>query len=303
VLEDVGLVRRDDQHRDRLWVLGPLDTTLFPVEAELEEQLKRTNPKGRLLEFCTRTRIELPQTASEAQGAFYRVTMSLSYQGETLSSGPQQAASKKAAEQLAAQALLEIVSQRTAATDVSRVSAAEIARLQAANPKGQLWEWCAQKKWPAPRFEQQADLEGYCVRAVLTLDKDESLVSAWHSAATSKVAEQAAAEALLQVLQRRPTGDQPEVAATTPEPPAGVNAAARLNELKQAGILQSTGYEVIQQDGPSHQPVFTLVAWATTPDGQTSVTAPVSAPSKKAGQRAAAERLLELLAERGITRR
>ena len=76
-----------------------------------------------------------------------------------------------------------------------------------------------------------------------------------------------------------------------------------LNELKQVGILQSFGYEVASQDGPSHQPVFSIVGWATTPDGRTWRTAPVCASSKKSGQRSAAERLLDLLVEQGITRR
>lgn len=304
VLEAVGLVRRDDQHRDRLWVLGPQETHLFPAEAELEEHLKRANPKGRLLEFCTRSRLPAPQTAVELQGPFYRVRMSLDDHGEVLSSGPYQAASKKTAEQLAAQALLEVVSQRTAVADAARVSEADSLRLQAANPKGQLLEWCAQRKWPAPRFEQQADRDGYRVRAVLAPLDEETIVSAWHIAATLRSAEQAAAEAVLDTVQRRQTGDRQVIVPETLEPPAGeLNAAVRLNELKQAGLVQSTGYELVQQEGPNHQPVFSLVAWAKTPDGETWVTDPVSAPSKKAGQRAAAERLLDLLAARGLTRR
>jgi dsRNA-specific ribonuclease len=76
-----------------------------------------------------------------------------------------------------------------------------------------------------------------------------------------------------------------------------------LNELKQVGILQSFGYEVASQDGPSHQPVFSIVGWATTPDGRTWRTAPVCASSKKLGQRSAAESLLDVLVEQGITRR
>ncbi|MCY2995495.1 MAG: hypothetical protein NTY19_47670 [Planctomycetota bacterium] len=54
VLEGIGLVRRDDQSRDRIRVICPQDTHLFSEEAELEEQLKQANPKGRLLEFCMR---------------------------------------------------------------------------------------------------------------------------------------------------------------------------------------------------------------------------------------------------------
>ncbi len=111
VLESVGLVRRDDHRRDRLWVLGVQETKLFPEEAELEEQLKQANPKGRLLEFCMRMRIDPPVTDMQQHGAFYEAKMSLCRDGRTLESGPFRAASKKTAEQLAAQALLDMVSQ------------------------------------------------------------------------------------------------------------------------------------------------------------------------------------------------
>jgi dsRNA-specific ribonuclease len=74
-----------------------------------------------------------------------------------------------------------------------------------------------------------------------------------------------------------------------------------LNELKQAGVLLNTGYELVSQEGTSHQPVFSIMAWAATAD-QRWTTEPVRAPSKKAGQRAAAESLLRLLADHGITR-
>ena len=83
-------------------------------EAELEAQLKQANPKGRSLEFCTRWRIDPPVTDIRPQGAFYEARMSLSYGGQTLDSGPFRAASKKAAEQLAAQALLGLASLRKA---------------------------------------------------------------------------------------------------------------------------------------------------------------------------------------------
>ena len=69
-LETVGLVRRDDHRRDRLWVLAPAESGLFPEEADLEVELKQANPKGRLPEFCSWARIDPPQTQMESQGAF-----------------------------------------------------------------------------------------------------------------------------------------------------------------------------------------------------------------------------------------
>jgi dsRNA-specific ribonuclease len=229
--------------------------------------------------------------------------MSLRYHGENLSSGPQKAASKKAAEQLAAQALLGLVSSRAPATSTARVSQDDVSRLQCANPKGRLLEWCAQKKRAAPRFERQADPAGYRVRAALSLDNEETIVSAWHNASTLKAAEQAAAEAVLTILQGRQTVGQEHGSCTPHESQASQrNAAARLNELKQAGVLQSVGYEIVQNDGPSHNPVFSMVASATAEGGRTWTTAPVRASSKKSGQRLAAESLLDLLVEQGITR-
>lgn len=312
VLESVGLVRRDDERRDRLWVCSPLETHLFPDEAELEEHLKRANPKGRLLEFCMRMRIDPPLTETDSQGAFYRANMSLSYQGETLVSGYQQAASKKAAEQLAAQALLALVSSRSSAADVVRVGEEDLSRLQSANPKGRLLEWCAKQKWPLPQFEQQANADGYCVRAVVSSEGEARICSAWHLAATLKAAEQAAAEAALhEILRGTPDNGQNATMPATPIPEVSKpvpadgerNAAMVLNELKQARLLQTSGCDVVQEGGPSHQPVFAAVAWATTPAGQTWRTDPVRASSKKSAQRSAAERLLKILVEQGITGR
>ena len=309
VLEGIGLVRRDDQRRDRLWVLGPQETHLFPEEAALEEQLKQANPKGRLLEFCMRQRIDPPQTETASQGPFYRAQMSLNCQGETLVSGPQQAASKKVAEQLAAQVLLNLVSARNSVADVLRVREEDLPRLQSANPKGRLLEWCAQQKWPAPQFEQQATPEGYLVRALAGAESEAATWSAWHLAVTLKAAEQAAAEALLESLRGRPASGQTEVTVGPPQPTSpgqlapDRNAAMVLNELRQAGVLTAAGYDVVHEEGPSHQPVFSTVAWATTPDGQNWRVSPVRASSKKAGQRSAAEQLLELLVAHGITGR
>lgn len=303
VFESVGLVRRDDHRRDRLWVLAPKDTDLFPDEAELEEQLKRDNPKGRLLEFCMRLRIDPPQTEVEPRGPYYQANMSLCYQDESLASGPHKAASKRVAEQLAAQALLDLVSIRASGEDAVHVGEDDVLRLQTANPKGRLLEWCAQKRWPVPRFEKQADPNGYRVRGLLTADNDEDVVSTWYTAASRKAAEQAAAEAILETLQLRPITEHQ---CASPEPSSQQacdrNAAMLLNELKQAAVLRDVGYKVIQQEGPSHQPVFSMIAWATTDDGRTWSAEPVNAASKKAAQRAAAEKLLDLLVEQGITR-
>jgi dsRNA-specific ribonuclease len=76
-----------------------------------------------------------------------------------------------------------------------------------------------------------------------------------------------------------------------------------LNELCQVGLLQAVGYDVLDQTGPSHQPTFAIVAWAQTSAGDMIRAEPVHAPSKKSGQREAADRLLDLLVANGLTRR
>ncbi|MBU0646787.1 hypothetical protein KJ611_04965, partial [Patescibacteria group bacterium] len=73
-----------------------------------------------------------------------------------------------------------------------------------------------------------------------------------------------------------------------------------LNELRQNGIVVDFGYELRDHRGPSHQPVFVVVAWATTRDGSRLEGEPAEAPSKKAAQRDAAERLLDRLSEHGL---
>lgn len=310
VLESAGLVRRDDHQRDRLWVLGVHESSLFHDEAELEESLKQANPKGRLLEFCTRMRIDPPVTDVYPEGAFHVARMSIHYNGQPLDSGPCHAASKKTAEQIAAQTLLEQLAADDQAEEVRPVSDEEVIRFQSGNPKGRLLEWCAQHRIPAPHFHQDASTAGYRVRAFLTLATGTVVSSPWFDAAKLKAAEQAASDQLLQQLSETLMDATPSpsiaVASSAPLAPpvdSGRNAAMAINELCQAGILQTTSYDWLDQSGPSHQPVFTVVAWATTPDGTAIRTEPVQAPSKKAAQRQAAESLLDLLVAAGLSRR
>jgi Cft2 family RNA processing exonuclease/dsRNA-specific ribonuclease len=310
VLESAGLVRRDDHQRDRLWVLAVHETDLFPEEAELEEALKQANPKGRLLEFCMRMRIDAPVTDIQQEGAYHVARMSMFYEDQTLDSGPCRAASKKTAEQQAAQRLLDMVAPRDDATAATPVTEEDSARLQADNPKGKLLEWCAKHKTSPPDFQQGPSPTGYRVRGLLRLDTGEELHTPWYVAAKLKMAEQATAEAIYRQLPNRSTEQPPSTTApvqgdvqSTPQADGGRNAAMVLNELTHAGLLQATGYEFLDQTGPTHQPTFTLIAWATTPEGRTMRTEPIHAPSKKTGQRTAATRLLDLLVGAGITRR
>jgi Cft2 family RNA processing exonuclease/dsRNA-specific ribonuclease len=306
VLESVGLVRRDDHRRDRLWILGVQESGLFPEEAELEEQLKQANPKGQLLAYCMRTRIEAPVVDVQPQGAFYEATMTLVHHGQTLVGGPCRAAAKKTAEQLAAQTLLTLLAQAADQQEVVQVPDADASRLQTANPKGRLLEWCARQKVSPPEFQRAASPDGYRIRAVVLPGGQADITTPWYAAAKLKTAEQAAAEAVWERLPAEvpPVEVPAPVAGAEPlGPPAGQNPAGTLNELTQAGLLQASGYEPLDQAGPSHQPTFTVVAWATAADGRTVRSEPTSGASKKSAQRAAAGRLLDLLVQQGITGR
>ncbi len=309
VLEAAGLVRRDDHRRDRLWVLGVSESGLFPEEAERETQLKMANPKGRLLEFCSRVRIDPPVADIEMQGAFYEARMSLDHAGRRLESGPFRAASKKTAEQMAAAALLAAIAEDKDTGETRRLADDDAARLQAANPKGKLLEWCAQSKTPPPDFQRDASADGYRIRAVLAVGGREPIATAWYVSAKLKLAEHAAAEEVLQWLPQEPAAEAPQ-AAPLPQTTAAVaseasrqrNPVGALNELRQAGVLESAGFELLEQAGPSHQPTFMVVAWARLPDGRTLQSEPAGAPSKKAAQAASADRLLGRLADDGLTR-
>ena len=137
----------------------------------------------------------------------------------------------------------------------------------------------------------------------------EEIGTAWYVAQKLKVAEQAAAEDVLGRLPEEPEAEAPLVAAPFPVPAETAtdtsgdrNPGLVLNELTQAGLLTGTGYELLDQSGPSHQPTFVVVAWAKLPDGRLIQTEPAQGTSKKAAQRAAGGRLVDSLVKEGVTR-
>jgi len=69
----------------------------------------------------------------------------------------------------------------------------------------------------------------------------------------------------------------------------------QLNEWRQTKYLAGFGYHLIDHQGPSHQPIFVMTAWAELPGGNRCTTDPVTAGSKKEAQIAAADALRTLL--------
>jgi Cft2 family RNA processing exonuclease/dsRNA-specific ribonuclease len=285
-LEALGLVRRDDRRRNRLWVLAPQE------EAVIERDLKEQNPKGELLELCMRIRCAAPTTEASVEGAFHVSVMTLEHASKALRTSPHRASSRKLSEQLAAREMLGLLDEMLEIKDACVVDDDLAAALQEVNPKGKLLERCARERRGTPQFEQRPSRSGYAVQAVVDV-----LRSHVHVSRQLKLAEQAAAAELLVLL----SGDQETVVPAVAEaPPARGDARMRLNELRQVGVLEGFGYELIERRGPSHQPVFVVVAWAEAGSFGRIESARTEARSKKDAERAAAEGLMDRLEEVGV---
>jgi Cft2 family RNA processing exonuclease/dsRNA-specific ribonuclease len=297
-LETMGLVRRDDQRRHMLWILGPGETDVLQQEAEIEARLKDANPKGRLLELCMRMKTEPPVAEFEVAGAFHVARMRLVLEGRTIDSGEQRAASKRTAEQLAAEAVLKRFEEAQAAHEECRVvESHQYETLRRDNPKGALLEWCAKNHCGAPYFEETPDLTGFRVR-VSVLIAQRRFMSQWYCAATLRMGQHAAAADLLRQVRHRTEHGQASTEAVNlraGDAAAGKDARVTLNEMKQQGLIANFGYQQGETQGPSHQPIFTLSCWATTPDGEKIDGPPVQAASKRSAQRDAAAQLLSRL--------
>jgi dsRNA-specific ribonuclease len=191
---------------------------------------------------------------------------------------------------------------------VRRVDDETAATLKLENPKGKLLEWCMAKKLGAPEFEQRAVPEGFRVRTVLGIGNDK-IVTAWYEASARKVAEQSAASELLERLKESPEPGIKEIGDENRETDSwdseaeqggGLDPRMELNELRQTGVVRDFGYEEVERSGPSHQPVFTMTAWAILEDDEKITGDLVRADSKKAAQLAAAGALVDRMVTMGL---
>jgi Cft2 family RNA processing exonuclease/dsRNA-specific ribonuclease len=314
-LEQTGLVRRDDHRRSLLWpqTQAAMPVEPSPEELQLAETLKAENPKGKLLEWCMRRRLERPDVRESSEDSgWHLVEMALEVDGEQVSSGPQKAYTKKVAEQLAAKVLLESLSSREQSVDAVVVDETQQARLEQQNPKGKLLEFCAQRKLRHPQFNVVAVVNGFRCVANLVLSGGQTLETQPFQAPRAKVAEQAAAADLYQQL--RSSGPPRPNQTAAPQAPKASEASPleavsdrpdarmQLNEWRQTKRLAGFGYDLVDHQGPSHQPIFVMTAWADLPGGRRCTTEPVTAGSKKDAQMAAADALRTLLeTEAGFT--
>ena len=271
------------------------------IADELEAALRRENPKGRLWERCAKLGLELPSVRYRVLGPTHQAEMTLEAGEWELSSGVQSASSRRVVEQLAARELLaelaafvaEVRPDRARAPagpadeedDVWEVSAEDAERLRRENPKGAVFEWCQKRRPPVarPRFEaRKAQGGGVHVRATLvTLH----LSSPWFRASQAKLAEQAAAEALLPLL---PSAEEGNAA----EP---IDPRAALNELRQRGAIVDYAFEVAPEEGPPPTR-FTVVGRVVLPTGASETSGPMRGASKKEATLLAARALLERVA-------
>ena len=297
-LFELEVVRRDENDGELL------RSTLRAEDNEeiLEEQLKKENPKGKLLSWCQRLRREAPEPEFLRDGSLWMAQLSLTVEEIRLESGWQRARNQKVAEQLAAQALLERLTARQQELPVRELTPADTQRLKSSNPKGKLTELCSKYKLKQAVFEQQATPRGHLRRGALQFSSGRRSWSAWYLASTGKEAEQGASEELLNLLWAWKNGTL-DPSKMEPGAPQGAealsakNPKARLNELQQAKQIEGFGLDVVSQRGPDHAPIFALRAWAMK-KGERVEGPAKEGVNKRDGELKAAAALVALLEER-----
>ena len=77
--------------------------------------------------------------------------------------------------------------------------------------------------------------------------------------------------------------------------PQRSDARIQLNQWRQQNYVVNFGYDLVDHQGPSHQPIFVITAWAELPGGKRYTTDRIEAGSKKEAQLAAADALRTVL--------
>lgn len=292
-LEATGLVQRvDGQSHLLAWVEGGegTDTAASKVLGVLAAD---DNPKGRLLELCTRHGVKPQTRLQRLPGHRHRALTTIELGQELWTSGPQEAESEKIAEQLAAHELLKQLRAKEPEGAVG-VPESDALGFSSRNPKGRLLELCQQRKVAAPRFEIEPAVEGFVGRVVV--EGRPPWCSKVFRARTRKLVEHAACADLLDASDLSSLTQSGTSSAASPTSGAspGNDPRTRLNDMRQAGAIDEFGYAIEGSEGPAHQPVFVIRAWASI-GGQRRNGEPVRARSKKDGRLQAAARLLDAL--------
>ncbi len=266
------------------------------TDAEVEA-LTRANPKGRLFEFCQRTKRGRPKLTLSKDGELHGVAMHLRVDGRVLGSGVHWATTRRVAEQLAARALLEVMASGEEESEPDEeLTAEDEARVTRANAKGKLLERCVVLRL-SPVFDVRPLVTAGGARfeasAHIVLEDGREVWSPLRRGPTAKGAEHAVAELLLVELEAA-RAEAPDEDDDAP-PEVGGDPRMILNELRQKGRLRDFGFALVRTEGPPHAPMFHIAGHIERNDGERLKAAPVAAPSKKMGERLIALRLVRML--------
>lgn len=263
------------------------------------EALTRDNPKGRLLEFCQRTKRGRPKLTLAKDGELHGVAMHLRVDGRVLGSGVHWSKKRMVAEQRAARALLDAMALSEEESEPGEELTTENeARVTRANAKGKLLERCVVLRL-SPVFDVRPLVTGTSSRfeasAHVVLSDGREVWSPLRRGPTAKGTEHAVAELLLGELEaaRAEASDEDDEDAI---PEVGDDPRMILNELRQKGRLRDFGFALVRTEGPPHAPMFHMAGHIERNDGERLKAAPVAAPSKKMGERLIALRLVRMLA-------
>jgi Cft2 family RNA processing exonuclease len=303
-LVDLGVVRRDDEKANLLWVLKPSESESLQDEAALAEQVKAENPKGKLLEYCMKQNILPPVTQFKIEGGFHRVKMELTIHG-TRYECVQKAAERLVAEQLAAREILALCISRDSKEigETKLISEEEASALKTANPKGALLEYCMKQHIAPPKFEFRVIGTEWCCRAVFKSDSTQN-VSNWYRSKVKTTAQHGAASEILSSCNEKkecidiPTNDSSPVKDDTQDSGSVdtiTDPKQTLNILKKRRYIIDFGFSTPEKTGPVHAPVFWTKAWAKLPDESIIESSSKSGRTKKEAERNAAGDMVNLI--------
>ncbi len=303
-LVDLGLVRRDDEKGNLLWILTPSESGILQDEAAIAEQMKTENPKGKLLEYCMKLNIPSPVTQWGIEGGFHSAKMELTIHG-TRYENVQKAAERSVAEQLAAREILALCIARDSKEigETKQLSEEDTAIFKRTNPKSALLEYCMKQHIDPPRFEFRVIGTEWCCRAVL---QNSSLqkVSNWYRSKVKTTAQQGAASEILTACNENKecidiTTDNDSSLKNNTQDARSIetdtDSRLTLNILKKRRYILDFGFSEPENTGPVHAPVFWTKAWAALPDGSKIESSLKSGRSKKESERNAAGEIVDMI--------
>lgn len=299
-LEEFGLVKRDDVRRTLFHVLSSVEIQSGSEEFQTECRLKDENPKGKLLEYCMKRKIEFPLFDSTIDNGYHCTIAQMTFNDNVLISKPGRALSKKTSEQLAAEDLLTQLqtSGSSPATEVTECSEETVEiddagkeRLKIDNPKGKLYEFCAANRVKLPALFHKMQTGMHLVKLK---DRRGTFETAWFNSSAKVVSEQAASEAFLNhLLTDTCVSGNKEDDQTDTTIKSGTDPRIIINKLLQTKHILGFGYDLKSTEQVEKQTLFTVCAWAVLPDNTRIESSSLSSLSKKEAHYRAASEILQ----------